>query len=41
MGFRQADEFVKHVYGGWGWYVAVLTLIYPALLAGQWLENQL
>lgn len=41
MGFRQADEFVKEVFGGWGWYIGALASLYPATLAGQWLANQL
>lgn len=41
MGFRQADMFVKDVFGGWGWYFAALVALYPAFRFGQWLASQL
>lgn len=40
MGVRQANAFVKAVFGGWGQYMVALASLYPAFLAGQWLANQ-
>lgn len=41
MSLRQADAFVKDVFGGWHWYIAIICALYPAFLVGQWLADQL